>query len=84
MKPGRKPTMFIEPGKKLGKLTALEFSHKKGSAKYWKFKCDCGKETITRLTMVLNGRTRSCGCLRKEYGNGIFIKNNLEYYRRRL
>lgn len=28
-------------------------------------KCDCGKERIVRLTDLLNGHTKSCGCLRK-------------------
>jgi len=57
--------MTIESGKKIGRLTALGYSHNEGSAKYWTFKCDCGKIHVTRLTLVLNGHTRSCGCLRK-------------------
>lgn len=58
--------MTIEPGQKIGKLIAIEFSYKKTNNKYWRFKCDCGKETITRLTRVLNGQTRSCGCAKKD------------------
>lgn len=54
-------------GQKIGKLTAIKKVQNKYGCIYWKFKCDCGKETITRLTMVVNGRTRSCGCLRKIY-----------------
>lgn len=56
---------MIEFGKKIGKLTALSYSHTKHNI-YWKFKCDCGKETIKRVTLVINGQTRSCGCARKE------------------
>jgi hypothetical protein len=58
---------MIEIGKKMGKLTALEFSHVKGNKKYWKFLCGCGKITLTRDYMFTNGNTRSCGCLRKEF-----------------
>ena len=63
--------MNIEPGKKIGRLTAVKHSHKKASNKYWTFKCQCGKLTVTRLTMVLNGQTRSCGCLRKELARKV-------------
>lgn len=28
--------------------------------------CDCGNETVTYNEFLLNGRTRSCGCYRKE------------------
>jgi len=37
---------------------------------YWWFLCDCGSYVSIRVTNVLNGRTKSCGCLRKDY----FIK----------
>lgn len=30
------------------------------------FRCDCGKEKTVRLTVVVNGHTRSCGCAAKE------------------
>jgi Staphylococcus phage HNH endonuclease len=55
-------------GQKIGKLTAIAFKEKRyDHVSYWTFKCDCGKITISRLTMVVNGQTRSCGCLRKKY-----------------
>lgn len=63
--------LIINPGQKIGRLTAIKSSHVKNSVKYWLFKCDCGKETITQLTMVFSGRTRSCGCLRKESARKI-------------
>jgi len=63
--------MKINPGQKIGRLTALNYSHNKGSAKYWTFKCECSKITTTRLTLVLNGHTRSCGCLRKDMAKRI-------------
>ncbi len=56
----------IEPGFKFAKLTAVELSHKKKSYSYWKFKCDCGNESITRASDVAAGRISSCGCLANE------------------
>lgn len=68
------PELKCEKGKKFGKLTAIEFSHMdKNHATNWTFKCECGKIHTTRLTVVLNGSTRSCGCLRKEYYNKTYI-----------
>lgn len=42
------------------KLTAIEYI---GNSK-WKCLCDCGKETV--ISTRAWGRTKSCGCLRKE------------------
>lgn len=56
----------IEPGFKFAKLTAIEFSYKKKGYSYWKFKCDCGKESISRASDVAAGRVCSCGCLAAE------------------
>lgn len=32
----------------------------------WKCLCDCGNETIVYRNGLINGKTRSCGCLKKE------------------
>lgn len=32
----------------------------------WYCKCDCGKETIVHGINLKNGKTKSCGCLRRE------------------
>lgn len=52
-------------GQKFGRLTALEIVDKKGRA-YWKCKCDCGGESISRSDELKNGDAKSCGCLQKE------------------
>jgi hypothetical protein len=31
-------------------------------------KCSCGRETVTKKTLVLHGKTRSCGCLKARNG----------------
>lgn len=53
-------------GRKFGRLTVVEFSHANRTKYYWKFKCDCGNEIITRADAVKNGRVKSCGCLNEE------------------
>lgn len=60
-------------GQKFNFLTALEFVEKKEVERksgrrdieyYWKFKCDCGKNTILRRDRVTTGKKpiTSCGC----------------------
>lgn len=49
-------------GQRFGRLIAIE-----AISRYeWAFKCDCGSIKIVLLSNVRNGRTRSCGCLRRE------------------
>lgn len=35
-------------------------------SKHWHCRCDCGKTNVVREAMLLSGRIKSCGCLRKE------------------
>lgn len=53
-------------GKKFGRLTAIKFSHIKNKRHFWVFLCDCGIEKIISKIHVMDGHTRSCGCLLKE------------------
>lgn len=64
MKQNKSRTLVGVPGKKIGRLTTISFSHNKNSIQYWLFNCDCGKQSITRLSSVINGNVRSCGCLK--------------------
>lgn len=57
-------------GQKFGRLTAIRYV---GKGK-WLFKCDCGKEHITRGSVVRNGLVVSCGCYHRE-----IIKNIVPY-----
>lgn len=63
-KPSRR--IKIKPGDKFNKLTAIEFVRKSGCYFYWRFKCDCGKEVVTRHSQIATGRTVSCGCFARE------------------
>lgn len=52
---------------KFGKLTVLGRAPIKGNAKaYWTCQCDCGNIVDIRGEYLLNGHTKSCGCLRKK------------------
>lgn len=64
-------------GRRFGKLVALERAENvicegKIIATQWKCQCDCGNIVIKRSQGLLNGKTKSCGCLRNEIGNNPF------------
>jgi hypothetical protein len=54
-------------GKKFTRLLVLKCTgaNKSGHVQ-WLCKCDCGKETIVNGTALVNGKSKSCGCLRSE------------------
>ena len=60
-------------GEKYGKLTVIEFSHRQcyesGSCKkFWKCLCECGNITITNISDLTSGGSKSCGCSRNKGG----------------
>jgi len=56
--------------KKFGRLTVVSEGKsqklKNGTRKYWLCKCDCGNEKQVISNSLVKGKTKSCGCLRKE------------------
>lgn len=55
-------------GQRYGRLIAIE--HADGSAELsrWRFRCDCGSETVAYATNVRAGRTKGCGCGYRAHG----------------
>jgi hypothetical protein len=53
------------PGQKLGRLTPME-RVKRGAKWRWRCQCDCGAVTEVCGWNLVNGLTRSCGCLRRD------------------
>ncbi len=53
-------------GNKYGKLTVLEELEErdKYNQRQYLCKCDCGNEKIVRLDSLINGKTKSCGCIK--------------------
>ena len=54
-------------GRKFGRLTVLGLSHRdKYRNSYWKCLCKCGSVKDYQRSGIVNGTTKSCGCLHSE------------------
>lgn len=69
-------------GKRFGRLLAVERaedwvfpSGKKGTV--YLCKCDCGEEKEVLSTVLVSGKTQSCGCLQREVRIAIHKKHGL-------
>lgn len=61
----------IKEGDKFGNLTVLKEEEPyrlngKFNTRRFLCKCDCGNITVTNLSRLKSGKTKSCGCLRKK------------------
>jgi hypothetical protein len=60
----------------------LVVTRRSGRSRYghalWSCKCDCGKEFVTTNTNLKEGKTRSCGCIRKGESNWRAHKQPIE------
>ena len=65
-------------GKKFNKLTPIEKTKRNGRV-WYKCICDCGNETFVETWHLHSGKTKSCGCIRKETDKIRGIKNRKEY-----
>lgn len=69
-------------GQKFGKLVVLEraendkYNHIK-----WKCKCECMNVCYVTTSNLKNGRTNSCGCLKKEGNHKTHRKSNTRLYK---
>ncbi len=53
--------------RRFGRLQVLhEITNRPKGGALWQCQCDCGQTRPVRATLLLRGRTRSCGCLRRE------------------
>lgn len=52
-------------GQKFNRLTSVRFDRRENKETYWLFLCDCGNEKILRIQDVKNGKTKSCGCVKR-------------------
>lgn len=53
-------------GERFGRLLVLEKAATMNGRAYWICRCDCGNTIKTSAGSLMYGKTRSCGCLRKE------------------
>jgi hypothetical protein len=68
-------------GRKFGRLTVKQVSHKKDRKAYWHCLCDCGAEKIVRGDLLLDGNTTSCGCYQKETTVKMMTKHGARHTR---
>jgi len=65
--PGKRQQPENLKGYIFGRLRVVEYFGRTPSGHHlWKCKCRCGAEHVVRGYSLLQGRTRSCGCLREE------------------
>lgn len=54
-------------GQRFGKLIAIRSNYdREKKVTLWECQCDCGNTCYVRANRLVHGRTKSCGCLRKE------------------
>lgn len=57
-------------GQRFGKLVAISSISEKNKRVKWLCICDCGNSSKTRSSKLINGETKSCGCLRSDFPKG--------------
>lgn len=62
----RPRTLQINIGDKYGRLTIVSEVEGNRYSRRILCKCDCGAEKIISLNLLINGNTKSCGCLKRE------------------
>ncbi|WP_097026146.1 hypothetical protein [Clostridium peptidivorans] len=68
-------------GKKYGYWTVIKRSKNINGRSTWVCECKCGNRKIVKLHDLRNGRSKSCGCLRKETTSKNFKTHNLTNHR---
>lgn len=70
-------------GRTFGQLTVVADMGSVDGKTYWKCKCGCGNEIVTRTEYLQSGHKNSCGCLKESVGElnvRLFLeKANIKY-----
>lgn len=53
-------------GKRFGRLVVICEDGRKNGRVLWKCKCDCGNIVYVMTSDLINGKTKSCGCFKKD------------------
>lgn len=64
-------------GVKIGRLLVIERIGTQSGHPLWRCLCDCGNETTVITCDLMQRKTCSCGCLKKD-----FLKSNLEHQKK--
>lgn len=62
-------------GERFGKLLIIQRHHVDRGRVYYCCKCDCGNSVIVQYSHLINGNTKSCGCLQKKLTSERFSKH---------
>lgn len=65
---------LLETGERFGRWTVIKLDHIEKhkyknnilNTEYYLVKCDCGNEKVVIKSCLVHGKSKSCGCLRKE------------------
>jgi hypothetical protein len=66
LKHKRRNDFFDMSGQRFGRLIVMGRAANKKHRIYWRVRCECGKEKTVRGECLKNGKTKSCGCYRRE------------------
>lgn len=73
---------------RFGKLTALKQTKKIGKTYLWLCKCDCGEYCEKELQYLINGDTKSCGCLSSSFNENVIEnllkENNISFEKEKI
>lgn len=59
--------MKNETGNRYGRLTVIRYDHTdKRHGAYWLCACDCGCTSVVKGNRLRSGKTKSCGCMKRE------------------
>lgn len=78
-------TALCPAGTRFGRWEVLSFSHTNNSRqRVYSCRCECGALRAVEISHLKRGRSRSCGCLKKEICHGGFGKHNSFWRERHL
>lgn len=63
--------MYDLTGRQFGKLTVIRLAGRKNSFRAWECTCECGAHITTTSANLVNGRSKSCGCTRREKAGAV-------------
>lgn len=58
-------------GRRFGRLTVIERGENRNGRTCWLCRCDCGTEKLVPAHELKAGRSKSCGCLRRQTGKSV-------------
>lgn len=73
------PPLLKIKGKRFGRLVAVDPAQTTCRTR-WMCLCDCGKQVVTQTNQLMSGKTKSCGCLRKDKMTKHGLQGCTEYW----